>query len=98
MPANTQRQKAPAPAEAPEAQAPETDEAPQTGTLIPITGLWKTETRNGGTMLSGQVSPGCRLVILRNDRATGNQPTYRAFWAPSRPKREDQAPEHTDDF
>jgi hypothetical protein len=58
--------------------------------LLKLTGLWKSETKNGSVMLKGSIRPGLSLVVLRNDKATGNQPEYSAFLAPST-KQEDGA-------
>ncbi len=66
--------------------------------LLKLTGLWKSETRNGSVMLKGSIRPGLSLVVLRNDKATGNQPEYSAFLAPSAQRdgddqsTDDQAP------
>jgi hypothetical protein len=64
--------------------------------LLKLTGLWKSETRNGSVMLKGSIRPGLSLVVLRNNKATGNQPEYTAFLAPSTMQEEgandDQAP------
>jgi len=51
--------------------------------LLKLTGLWKSQTRNGGVMLKGSIRPGLSLVILKNNKAEGNQPAYTAFLAPS---------------
>lgn len=70
-----------------------TDLTPMESNLLKLTGLWKSETRNGGTMLKGSIRPGLSLIVLHNDKVEGNQPAYTAFLAPS-PKRggDDQAP------
>lgn len=65
--------------------------------LLPVTGLWKSKLRNGGTMLSGTVSPGLRLVILPvKERKSDKHPEYTAFFAPAN-KREEQAPNNPQD-
>ncbi len=50
--------------------------------LLKLTGLWKSETKDGSVMLKGSIRPGLSLVILHNDKAIGNQPAYSAFLAP----------------
>lgn len=74
-----------------------TDLTPMESNLLKLTGLWKSETRNGGTMLKGSIRPGLSLVVLHNDKAEGNQPAYTAFLAPSSKRDgddqgDDQAP------
>jgi len=63
--------------------------------LLKLTGLWKSETRNGSVMLKGSIRPGLSLVVLRNDKATGNQPEFTAFLAPSAQREGDD--QSTDD-
>lgn len=58
--------------------------------LLRVTGLWASTSKNGRRMLSGQVSPGLKLLILENPQATGNQPPFEAFLAPAE-KREQQS-------
>lgn len=44
-------------------------------------------------MLSGEIRPGLKLLILENKGATGNQPAYEAFIAPGLKKSsEDSEP------
>lgn len=57
--------------------------------MLRVTGLWASTSKNGRRMLSGQVSPTMKLLILENTQATGNQPKWEAFLAPSE-KREQQ--------
>jgi len=63
--------------------------------LLKLTGLWKSETKGGSVMLKGSIRPGLSLVVLRNDKATGNQPEYSAFLAPSAKREGDD--QNTDD-
>ncbi|MFM7676499.1 MAG: hypothetical protein ACKO5F_13175 [Synechococcus sp.] len=58
--------------------------------LLRVTGLWASTSKNGRRMLSGQVTPGLKLLVLENPQATGNQPKWEAFLAPAE-KREQQA-------
>ena len=58
--------------------------------LLKLTGLWKSKTRQGTVMLKGSVRPGLSLVVLHNPDAQGNAPEYTALLAPSA-KREDGA-------
>lgn len=60
--------------------------------MLRVTGLWASTSKNGRRMLSGQVSPGLRLLILENPGATGNEPPFSAYLAPSE-KRDQQAPQ-----
>ena len=62
----------------------------QSSQMLRVTGLWASTSKSGRKMLSGQVSPGLRLIVMENPRATGNQPPFEAFLAPSE-KREQQA-------
>jgi hypothetical protein len=51
--------------------------------LIRLTGLWKTDTKAGDTMLAGSISPSSRLVILPNKKKQkDSDPDYVAFMAP----------------
>ena len=59
--------------------------------LLRVTGLWASTSKNGRRMLSGQVSPGLRLLVMENLQATGNQPKWEAFLAPAAEKREQQS-------
>ena len=58
--------------------------------MLRVTGLWSGVSKGGRKMLSGQVSPGLKLLILENPKATGNQPPFEAFLVPAE-KREPQA-------
>ena len=51
--------------------------------LLKLTGLWETTTKTGKRMLKGSFRPGLALLLLENPDATGNQPTWTAFLAPS---------------
>jgi len=45
--------------------------------LIPLGGLWKSRTKKGEEMLSGDLGRGARLVILPNNRKSAdNQPDF----------------------
>lgn len=58
--------------------------------LIRITGLWKSQTKAGETMLSGAVSATSRLLILPNNKKEReSDPDYIAFLTPAE-KREGQ--------
>jgi len=58
--------------------------------LIRITGLWKSQTKAGETMLSGAVSATSRLLILPNNKKEReSDPDYIAFLAPAE-KKEDR--------
>lgn len=59
--------------------------------LLKLTGLWASTSKGGRRMLSGEIRPGLKLLILENTQATGNQPLWEAFLAPCE-KREQQAP------
>jgi len=51
--------------------------------LIRLTGLWRTDTKAGETMLSGSLSPSSKLVILPNSKKQKpTDPDYIAFMAP----------------
>ena len=59
--------------------------------LIRLTGLWKTKTKAGDTMLSGSFSPSSKLVVLPNNRKQkDSDPDYIAFMAPVEKKEEKQ--------
>lgn len=62
----------------------------QSSQMLRVTGLWASTSKNGRRMLSGQLSPGLKLLVLENLQATGNSPKWEAFLAPSE-KREQQA-------
>ncbi len=51
--------------------------------LIRLTGLWRSQTKAGDTMLSGGISPTSKLIILPNSRKQkDSEPDYIAFMAP----------------
>jgi len=61
--------------------------------LIRLTGLWKSQTKAGATMLSGSISPTSKLVILPNSKKQkDSEPDYIAFIAPYE-KQEQKQPE-----
>jgi hypothetical protein len=61
------------------------------GNLIRLTGLWKSQTKTGETMLTGGLSPSSKLIVLPNNRKQkDSDPDYIAFMA-SGEKREKQA-------
>lgn len=63
--------------------------------LIRLTGLWKTQTKAGETMLSGAVSASSRLLILPNSKKEKpSDPDYVAYMAPAE-KKEGQAVRQT---
>lgn len=63
--------------------------------LIRLTGLWKTQTKAGETMLSGAVSASSRLLILPNSKKEKpSDPDYVAYMAPA-DKKEGQAVRQT---
>ena len=64
---------------------------PNPSQLLKLTGLWVSETKAGRKMLSGEIRPGLKLLVLENKGATGNQPRYEAFLAPHQ-KQEDTPP------
>jgi hypothetical protein len=58
--------------------------------LIRITGLWRSQTKAGDTMLSGNFTPSSKLIILPNSKKQkDSDPDYIAFMAPAE-KKEDQ--------
>ena len=66
------------------------------GTLIRLTGLWRSETKAGDTMLTGSFSPSSKLVILPNNKKQKeSDPDYIAFMAPSEKKEEKPAQQKT---
>ena len=66
---------------------------PTTSQLLKLTGLWVSETKTGRKMLSGEIRPGLKLLVLENKGATGNQPRYEAFLAPhQKQERQDTPP------
>jgi hypothetical protein len=57
--------------------------------LIRITGLWRSQTKAGDTMLSGNFTPSSKLIILPNSKKQKpTDPDYIAFMAPAE-KKED---------
>jgi hypothetical protein len=51
--------------------------------LIRLTGLWRSQTKAGATMLSGSLSPTSKLIILPNTKKQKDtEPDYIAFVAP----------------
>ncbi len=72
-----------------------TDHTPMDSNLLKLTGCWESETKNGKRMLKGSIRPGLSLLLLENTEATGNQPQWTAFLAPSgegKGQSDDQAP------
>lgn len=70
--------------------------SPSTSQLLKLTGLWVSETKAGRKMLSGEIRPGLKLLVLENKGATGNPPRYEAFLAPHQKQEQQdtsQAPE-----
>jgi hypothetical protein len=60
--------------------------------LIRLTGLWRSQTKAGDTMLSGKISPTSKLVILPNSRKQkDSEPDYIAFVAPY--EKQEQQPQ-----
>lgn len=60
--------------------------------LIRLTGLWKTHTKAGDTMLTGSFSPSSKLIILPNTKKQkDSDPDYIAFMAPAEKKEEQPA-------
>ena len=52
---------------------------------VRLTGLWKNESKDGGTYLSGSMSPSSQLLILENKYKDGdNDPDYIAFMTPNK--------------
>ncbi len=59
--------------------------------LVRLTGLWKTQTKNGEVMLTGGLSPSSKLVILVNThKQKASDPDYIAFMAPAEKKEDDK--------
>jgi hypothetical protein len=52
--------------------------------LVILGGLWKNTDRNGGTYLSGRLTPTCRIMVFRNTRKEEGtkQPDYHVVLAP----------------
>jgi len=72
-----------------------TDHTPMDSNLLKLTGCWESTTKNGKRMLKGSIRPGLSLLLLENTEATGNQPQWTAFLAPSgegKGQSDDQAP------
>lgn len=63
-----------------------------TSQLLKLTGLWVSETKTGRKMLSGEIRPGLKLLVLENKGATGNQPRYEAFLAPHQKQGQQDTP------
>lgn len=60
--------------------------------LIRITGLWRSQTKAGDTMLSGNFTPSSKLIILPNTKKQKDtEPDYIAFMAPVEKKPEQPA-------
>ena len=53
--------------------------APSISQLLKFIDLWVSETKNRRKMISGEIRPDLRLLVLENKGATGNQPRYEAF-------------------
>lgn len=66
--------------------------APTTSQLLKLTGLWVSETKTGRKMLSGEIRPGLKLLVLENKGATGNQPRYEAFLTPHQKQEQQDTP------
>lgn len=53
--------------------------------MIKLTGLWRQESKSGGSYLSGLVSPTSRLLVLPNThKKDAKEPDYVAFLAPGK--------------
>ena len=65
---------------------------PNPSQLLKLTGLWVSETKAGRQMLSGEIRPGLKLLVLENKGATGNQPRYEAFLAPHQKQEQQDTP------
>ena len=65
---------------------------PHPSQLLKLTGLWVSETKAGRKMLSGEIRPGLKLLVLENKGATGNQPRYEAFLAPHQKQEQQDTP------
>ena len=51
--------------------------------LIRLTGLWRSESRQGDTFLAGNISPTSKLLILPNNRKQReSDPDWIAYLAP----------------
>ena len=61
---------------------------------IRLGGLWKNESKSGGTYYAGKLSAGARLVLFRNDHKKGdNDPDLVLYLAPAdQPARDPRAP------
>ena len=74
-----------APAQPPQGQAPQ---EPEQGAMVRLSGLWRSETRNGQPMLSGSLG-GARLVVLPNDRRRSDKdPSHHLFLAQAQPRQQ----------
>jgi len=53
--------------------------------MIKLTGLWRQESKSGGSYLSGLVSPTSKLLVLPNrQKKDAKEPDYIAFLAPGK--------------
>lgn len=69
-------------------------EKQNSGGMVRLTGLWKGQTKAGDVMLSGAISPSSKLIVLPNNKKSGDKdPDYLAFIAqpPERKKPEKPA-------
>ena len=66
--------------------------------MVLLTGLWKSQNRNGETMLSGNISKSARFVVLPNkaknskNESDSKKPDYLIFMAANEPKPEGSGP------
>ena len=52
--------------------------------MVRLTGLWKNESKDGKTYLTGLLSPTSRLMVFPNTRKNSpKDPDYTAFLAPN---------------
>jgi hypothetical protein len=59
----------------------------QESNLIRLTGLWKSESKAGGTYLTGSISASSKLLILQNTKKEkDSDPDFIAFMAPQEKK------------
>jgi len=59
---------------------------------IKLTGLWRSESKAGGTYLSGRISPTSKLLILPNSfKKTEKDPDYIAYITPQEERQEQAA-------
>jgi len=53
--------------------------------MIKLTGLWKQDSKSGGSYLSGLVSPTSRLLVMPNKhKKSDKEPDYIAFLSPGK--------------